>query len=573
MMKKVYACWLSLCMAGSAVAQFPVTFSVDMAGQTVSPNGLHIAGNFQDVNYDGTAENPSLVNWSPSTYMLTDDDMDMVYSVTLDLVADDRYEFKFINGNDWPFEESIPAACQVGNGNSNRFISVTGATTYLICWGSCAPCGQNTVRFRVDMSLVTDGVNPVGVSVAGDFQGWSPGTTFLSDPDGNLIFERIVNVGTVSSIEFKYINGDDWALAEIVPSDCASGPNSNRLINLTETNTVLTAYCFGGCSTCLQPTQVTFMVDMTNETVGPNGVHVAGNFQGWNPGSADHELTDLDGDNIYTLTVPIQPGSIQYKFVNGNSWNDPNESLPAACNVGGNRGASIAGETQELHFCYNQCEAECVVNPDPAAITFRVNMAEATVAAEGVFFISGATNPAWQAGATQMTDDDADGVYECTVTISGPADIQYKFVNGDVDVTNNEENSGLADCGIANGIGGFNRIHTRSGQPETLAAVCFNECADCVIFVTETNQIVNSLQVFPVPAQDILSVRFSSPVYQNLTLRMVSLTGQVVLTQDAGMVKPGDQTLSLPVSAIASGIYFLEIGDGATNQVVRVAVR
>jgi hypothetical protein len=571
-MKKVYACWLSLLTAGAAMAQFPVTFSVDMTGQTVSPDGVHIAGNFQDVNYDGTLENPSLVNWSPNTYQLTDDDMDMVYSVTLDLVADDRYEFKFINGNDWPFEESIPAACQVGNGNGNRFIAVSAATDYLICWESCAPCGERTVRFRVDMSLAPDGVNPAGVSVAGDFQGWSPGTTFLSDPDGNLIFERAINVGTASSIEFKYINGDDWIFAETVPSECGFGPNSNRQVNLTETNTVLTAWCFNGCSTCLQPTLVTFKVDMTNETVGANGVHVAGNFQGWNPGSPEHELTDADADNIYEVTVPVQPGSIQYKFVNGNAWGS-DESVPAACNTGGNRSATIAGETMELYFCYNQCSSECVVNPDPAAITFRVNMSEATVAAEGVFLISGATVPAWQAGATQMTDDNADGVYECTITISGSADIQYKFVNGDVDVSANEENTGLADCGIDNGIGGFNRTHVRSGEPETLAVVCFNECVDCEVSVSELAEVVNQVNVFPVPAQDVLSVRFNSNVYQNITLRMVNLTGQVVLTQNAGTVKPGEHTIPMNVSNLASGVYFLEIGNETANQVVRVSVR
>jgi hypothetical protein len=571
-MKKVYACWLSLLTAGASMAQFPVTFSVDMTGQTVSPNGVHIAGNFQDVNYDGTFENPSLVNWSPSTYQLTDDDMDMVYSVTLDLVADDRYEFKFINGNDWPFEEAIPAACQVGNGNSNRFIAISGETDYLICWESCAPCGMKTVRFRVDMSLAPDGVNPAGVSVAGDFQGWSPGATLLADADGNLIFERAINVGTASSIEFKYINGDDWVFAESVPAECGFGPNSNRQVNLTETNTVLTAWCFGGCSTCLQPTQVTFKVDMTNETVGANGVHVAGNFQGWNPGSPDHELTDGDGDNIYEVTVPIQPGSIQYKFVNGNAWGG-DESVPAACNVGGNRGATIAGETMELYFCFEQCSSECVVNPDPAAITFRVNMSEATVAPEGVFFISGATVPAWQDGATQMTDDNADGVYECTVTISGPADIQYKFVNGDVSVSTNEENAGLEACGIANGIGGFNRTHVRSGEPEALSIVCFNECADCEVSVSELADVVNQVNVFPVPAQDVLSVRFNSNVYQNITLRVVNLTGQVVLTQNAGTVKPGAHTIPMNVSNLASGVYFLEIGNETANQVVRISVR
>lgn len=573
-MKKVYACCLSLLIAGFAVAQFPVTFSVDMTGQTVSPNGIHIAGNFQDVNYDGTPENPGLVNWSPSTYQLTDPDMDGVYSIQLNLIAA-TYEFKYINGNDWPFEEAIPAACQVGGGNSNRFITVTSATTSSICWQSCAPCGQKTVRFRVDMSQVSEGVNPAGVSVAGDFQGWAPGTTMLLDGDGNLVFERAVNVGTANSIEFKFINGDDWIFAESVPSDCGVGPNLNRLIQLTETNTVLTAFCFGGCSTCLQPTLVTFRVDMTNEVVGPNGVHVAGDFQQpniWSPGDLNYKLEDLDGDNIYELTVPVQPGTIQYKFINGNNWG-ADESIPAACNVNGNRSALIEGESQELFFCFNQCTNECVANPDPANITFRVNMMEVGASSEGVFLISGATTPAWQAGAVQMEDLDGDGVYECTVLLSGSADIQYKFVNGDVNVSSNEENTGLVDCGIDNGIGGYNRTHSRSGEAEIMPIVCFNKCTNCEGSVGGLTGLVQNLQVFPVPASDVLNIRMTNPDYQRLSMRMINMTGQTVMVHQAGFVMPGEQTFTLNVSELAAGLYFLEIANGSGNQVVRVSVK
>ena len=65
--------------------------------------------------------------------------------------------------------------------------------------------------------------------------------------------------------------------------------------------------------------------------------------------------------------------------------------------------------------CYNSCEAGCVENPDPADVTFRVDMTEEEVSATGVWAIGNFTNPTWQAGGLQMTDDDMDGVYEVTV--------------------------------------------------------------------------------------------------------------------------------------------------------------
>ena len=39
-----------------------VTFQVDMYGKTVSSDGVYLVGNFKDVNYDGTAENPNETN-------------------------------------------------------------------------------------------------------------------------------------------------------------------------------------------------------------------------------------------------------------------------------------------------------------------------------------------------------------------------------------------------------------------------------------------------------------------------------------------------------------------------------
>jgi hypothetical protein len=142
-----------------------------------------------------------------------------------------------------------------------------------------------------------------------------------------------------------------------------------------------------------------------------------------------------------------------------------------------------------------------------------------------------------------------------------------------VSVSTNVENAGLEDCVIANGIGGFNRTHVRSVEPEALSIVCFNECADCEVSVSELADVVNQVNVFPVPAQDVLSVRFNSNVYQNITLRVVNLTGQVVLTQNAGTVKPGAHTIPMNVSNLASGVYFLEIGNETANQVVRISVR
>ena len=60
-----------------------VMFQVNMTGQTVSANGVHLVGNFNDINYDQTPENASLVNWDPTAYLMTDANADGIYTTIL----------------------------------------------------------------------------------------------------------------------------------------------------------------------------------------------------------------------------------------------------------------------------------------------------------------------------------------------------------------------------------------------------------------------------------------------------------------------------------------------------------
>ena len=109
-MKKIYFFALFLCASVVASAQVAVTFSVDLNNEAMpSADGVHIAGNFGDTN-------PAYPVWDPAGIEMMDMDMDGVYEVTLDLLPG-TYEYKFINGNDWPMNENVPAPCQVGGGN------------------------------------------------------------------------------------------------------------------------------------------------------------------------------------------------------------------------------------------------------------------------------------------------------------------------------------------------------------------------------------------------------------------------------------------------------------------------
>ena len=61
---------------------------------------------------------------------------------------------------------------------------------------------------------------------------------------------------------------------------------------------------------------VTFNVNMANETVSAEGVFLAGGGTFGNPG--DNPMTDDDGDGIYSITVSLPIGlTSYYAFTNG----------------------------------------------------------------------------------------------------------------------------------------------------------------------------------------------------------------------------------------------------------------
>ncbi|MEZ5199277.1 MAG: hypothetical protein R2764_23715 [Bacteroidales bacterium] len=295
-----------------------VTFQVDMSNETVSGNGVHVAGTFN--------------NWTPGATPMTPIGND-IYSVTLTLGEGEYHEYKFINGNAWGGDESVPPGCA---NNNNRYYTVPSspATLPAVCFGSCDPCTSVTdinVTFRVDMSDTI--VAAEGVHLAGSIQGWDPAATLMTDL-GNGIWEHTIVLQSGAYHEYKFVNGHAWGEDEAVPWYC--NQNNNRYLTVPDNDTILPAVCYGSCLVCNpEPVDVTFKVDMSLQQVGSEGVHIAGSFQGWNP--ALTPMMDM-GNNIYQITLTLGEGELhEYKFINGNDWPGA-EFVPGECsNFGGNR--------------------------------------------------------------------------------------------------------------------------------------------------------------------------------------------------------------------------------------------
>lgn len=204
------------------------------------------------------------------------------------------------------------------------------------------PVTASTTNVTFQVNMINETVSPLGVRIAGNFQGWDPSATLMvqSSTEPNIYtYTTAIQAGTLA--EYKFVNGDDWSVAEgTIPAAC--NVNNNRGLVVPAQDTVLGRVAFGSCSdaSTLVFVPVTFNVDMSNETIRPEGVHIAGSFQGWLPSSSPMTAhPSLSG--VYTYTAQIPEGTdVEYKFVNGNDWGvvdsagnfiDWSESVPAAC--------------------------------------------------------------------------------------------------------------------------------------------------------------------------------------------------------------------------------------------------
>lgn len=108
----------------------------------------------------------------------------------------------------------------------------------------------------------------------------------------------------------------------------------------------------------IAPAQVTLSVDMNSYEGDFSNVGVFGSFNNW-CGTCD-SMTDEDGDGVYTTTVEVFPGEMQYKFVLDNQSVEesfqPDNSCTKTTDVYTNRVAQVEGSTILDPVCFNTCE-------------------------------------------------------------------------------------------------------------------------------------------------------------------------------------------------------------------------
>ena len=221
------------------------------------------------------------------------------------------------------------------------------------------------------------------------------------------------------------------------------------------------------------PRTITLNLDMTNHEVSEDGVHVAGSFQGWDPGAT--ELMDYDNDGIYTVDIEANPGdTIYYKFINGNSWGSDESVTDPACGGAGGFGSDRFLEIPDVDTVLDPvCFGECI-SCDESYVIFHVDMEETPVATEGIFLGGGQWHNNYQL-MTLVPEEET--IYMVKMALP-EGEHYYKFNNGGND-GGYEDGGNLTNEGCGDGDNWGDRTIVVGEEDSMTPPFCFSSCYTC----------------------------------------------------------------------------------------------
>ena len=217
---------------------------------------------------------------------------------------------------------------------------------------------------------------------------------------------------------------------------------------------------------------VTFSVNMSEYEGDFETVYVSGEFNEWS-GEAN-PMSDDDGDNVWTTTIPLTTGAHEYKFTLDN-WNveevfqggEPcTVTDPSGMFI--NRTVAVAGDTETPIYCFN----ECFGCGEAISITLNVGTSHIEVDSEGIFVAGGQQfgNP----GDYPLLDEDGDGVYSITIIREKGFESLYTLTNGNCGDYSCKENIAGQDCAFTE----FNDRLMGPVMQDTIISTCFGFCID-----------------------------------------------------------------------------------------------
>jgi hypothetical protein len=335
-----------------------------------NPTDAICYGGSQTITVDGWADGEGVsVSWSTgdsSTSIVVSPLADTSYYVTTSYAGVSCTDTAHIYVNDARITASSMVVC-VGDSVSLSVPELsTSGQTKSILWST----GDTTSTIWVSQDSTTSYWVSVGLSDAGCTDTIEILTT-IPVPQISSSFTTY-NLGTgleltsTSATTYTWSDSTTGSSINVYPSI-----TTDYWVKVTDTNA-----CVGYDTITVEASQITFRVNMRTQIVdSTKGVHLAGNFQGWDPDST--QMYDADGDGIYEVTLGLVSGDagIEFKYINGNSWSDGHDdNLDSCTNVttSGDRSYTVAFANDTLPVYHlSSCDENMPIDPLVDAQSFE----------------------------------------------------------------------------------------------------------------------------------------------------------------------------------------------------------
>jgi hypothetical protein len=289
------------------------------------------------------------------------------------------------------------------------------------------------------------------------------------------------------------------------------------------------------------------LVNMLFQPIGGEDIYTAGDFNGWDTGSA--VMTDIGG-SIYEYVVPVLRNSeVKFRFYNGSTIGS--EVVPDTCGIDDGQGLGLAryinigmNDTVFGPVCFGECDNCVIVEPVFVQFSAQVDMSQQVVSPDGVYIV-GNFGDGTTEQVVAMTAE-AGNIYTTSVEMLEGTTLNYRFQNGPTA-------AGLEivppSCGVANASNEFLREAFIGSDNSAADTVCFSECAACVVQSVEENN--RSLDLWPNPASDCVYVQLPANCLGG-SVEVYSADGRLVRNLSAL------STLTqLNIQEFYSGFYFI----------------
>jgi hypothetical protein len=189
------------------------------------------------------------------------------------------------------------------------------------------------------------------------------------------IYTAIYNIPAFQMYEYQFELGATGYDLENIPVESQSLLNGYRWLyidSLSNDTLNLPAVYYSGNNSATE-IMYRFKVNMSNESVSPDGVHIAGNFQNNNPATT---IMYSFGNNIFEYMAYLTPSTyVEYKFYNGNTLAN-SEIVPGTCAFSGNRIINNVDSAQILPtVCFSGCVNCSPVGTENFSVKNSINLA------------------------------------------------------------------------------------------------------------------------------------------------------------------------------------------------------